>query len=326
MKKIKLAFSDIVFDKHNIFDKNKNLFIDLLSRRFDLQIVEPSEADVLIYSDFGNEHRSFLKKKIYYTAENMLPNFDECDYALTFCHLPENPRHCRMPFYIWYVSNPEQLLKKNNKLEHNFKFKFCNMVVTNPKGVERNKFFRLLNRRKQVDSGGKHFNNIGYQVENKVDFIKDYKFTMAFENSKSDGYTTEKIIESMIAGSIPIYWGNSKVALDFNPKSFIDVSNFPTYKDAVNHILEVDSNDELYRAYLDEPWFNQDVPSEWFNYDKYADTLERFINEPCEVRQRIYTDRKLREHALGSPLVRMFNSLWCRIESLIWRIQNVVLS
>jgi hypothetical protein len=317
MQNLKIAFSDFIE-----YNKNGNLLIDLLSRRFKVQLVDPSDADVLIYSDFGKDHRAFLKKKIYYTGENMLPNFNECDFALTFCHLPDEPRHCRMPLYIWYVSDPKQLCKTNSIQ----KKKFCNMVVTNPRGSERNTFFRLLNSRKQVDSGGKHFNNIGYQVENKLEFIKDYKFTMAFENSKSDGYTTEKIVEAMLAGSIPIYWGNAKIALDFNPKSFIDVSNFPTYEAAVQHILEVDSNDELYRAYLAEPWFNQGVPSEWYNFDNYANTLERFINEPWEARPRIYTDRSLREHALGSPIVRTMNSLWCRIESLIWRLQTFFFS
>ena len=38
--------------------------------------------------------------------------------------------------------------------------------------------------------------------------------TIAFENSSFPGYTTEKIFEPMLEGSIPIYWGNPRVDED----------------------------------------------------------------------------------------------------------------
>ena len=41
---------------------------------------------------------------------------------------------------------------------------------------------------------------------------KPYKFSIAFENAWYPGYTSEKIVTSMLAGTIPIYWGNPDIS------------------------------------------------------------------------------------------------------------------
>ena len=153
-----------------------------------------------------------------------------------FCHLPDDPRHFRLPQYVFYVDDVQRLVKPpgfDAGAALRAKTKFANFVVSNPRCPERNRFFRQLHRRRHVDSGGRHFNNLGRPIADKLAFIRDYKFTLAFENSASDGYTTEKLVEPMLAGSVPIYWGNPLVGLDFNPRSFIDVSAFPDFDAAI---------------------------------------------------------------------------------------------
>lgn len=55
----------------------------------------------------------------------------------------------------------------------------------------------------------------GYKfIESKIDALKDYRFSVVIENSKIDGYFTEKLIDCLITHTIPIYWG-SKNTLDF---------------------------------------------------------------------------------------------------------------
>ena len=85
------------------------------------------------------------------------------------------------------------------------------MLVSNPNAKEGIDFFNALSVVKHVDSGGRHLNKIGYSVDNKMEFIKDYKFVIAFENSSYPGYTTEKILEPLVAGCIPVYWGSPAV-------------------------------------------------------------------------------------------------------------------
>lgn len=327
METIKIAFSDFIFgvnsrDRLAQFNPESNFLTDLLRLQFNVQVVQQQDAEILFYSSFGNKHREFLGKKIFFTSENVLPDFDECDYAITFCHLPDEPRHLRLPQYIHYIKNPSQLIKGLDFVPTDIlkrKKKFCNFVVSNPRGSERNKFFKMLNRRKAVDSGGRHFNNLGKVVSDKLSFIKDYKFTLAFENSSSPGYTTEKLIEPMLAQSLPIYWGNPDVARDFNPRSFINISDFLNFNAAIDYILKIDSDDQLYLSYLKEPWFDENHVPDCFVPEYTTLPLKKFIDTPWSARTRIYKKRGLRDHALGTGLKRHLSSVACKLDGLLWK-------
>jgi hypothetical protein len=112
-----------------------------------------------------------------------------------------------------------------------------------------------LSKYKRVDSGGRAHNNIGYLVDNKLDFINNYKFTICFENSEYPGYTTEKLVHPKLKDSIPIYWGNPRVGDDWNTKSFINAYDFNNLGDLIEYIKEVDNNDDLYYKILSEKHF-----------------------------------------------------------------------
>ncbi len=86
--------------------------------------------------------------------------------------------------------------------------------------------------------------------ESKPPFIRQYKFTIAFENESCPGYTTEKIIHALAAGSVPIYWGNPDVARLFNPSAFINCHDFSSFEEVVEKILSIDDNDNDYKHYL----------------------------------------------------------------------------
>jgi hypothetical protein len=233
-KKIKLNFSDFRSD----FDKEDNYFTRLLSSHYDLEISD--KPDFLIYSCFDHDgklpwHRKFRNSRqnaavdyqkyncirIFYTYENVRPNFKECDYAFTFDY-SAHFNHYRLPLYGiiyqrtqgWPFDNKiHPLTRKNNPQEIlQKKTKFCNFLYSNRHGKKRNAFFHKLSEYKPVDSGGKHLNNLGYQIKNKLDFMQQYKFTIAFENYSYPGYTTEKIYDPMLVNSIPIY-GSSEPSM-----------------------------------------------------------------------------------------------------------------
>ena len=323
---IKIAFSDFMYgyrstDKLSFFNNSDNFVTRALNGKIDYKVCDMNEADVLVYSSFGQKHRRFKGKKIFFSGENVLPDYNETDFSISSCLLPNEPRHLRLPQYIHYVDNPENLVKTstwNPTQVLKNKSAFCNFIVSNPRGPERNRFFRMLNRRKQVDSGGRCFNNMDMLVYDKVSFIKKYKFTLAFENSQWPGYTTEKIIEPMLAQSLPIYWGNPDVAQDFNPRSFINISDFPNFEAAIYYILKVDADDELYLSYLKQPWFNDNRVPDWFTPSYTANTLIKFINAPWSARPRLYTNRGLRDHAIGTGLKRHITSLSCKLDNLLW--------
>nr|WP_272916661.1 glycosyltransferase family 10 [Helicobacter saguini] len=97
-----------------------------------------------------------------------------------------------------------------------FKTKFCGYMVSNvwhPFTDTREEVFKALNEYKKVDSGGKHANNIGFAIKNKIEWLKDYKFNLCFENSSYPGYLTEKLFDAFAAGCVPIYWGDTSLRL-----------------------------------------------------------------------------------------------------------------
>ena len=158
------------------------------------------------------------------------------------------------------ILNPINLIHSREEIKQNWlaKTKFCCMVVSNPNSKKRLEFFKNLSEFKQVDSGGAVLNNIGGRVKNKLEFIKDYKFVIAFENSSYEGYTTEKILEPISMNCIPIYWGNKLVDKDFNPKRFINYDSFKNEKELFEKLTEIENNIEIAVDILIQPVFSED--------------------------------------------------------------------
>jgi hypothetical protein len=67
--------------------------------------------------------------------------------------------------------------------------------------------------------------------------LGEYKFVIASENFRgSKGYISEKIFDAILGGSVPVYFGEKKIA-DFIPKnSFIDASEFHSLEHLVKKL------------------------------------------------------------------------------------------
>ena len=150
----------------------------------------------------------------------------------------------------------------------------------------RRDFFELVNTYKKVDSGGKYLNNIGYCIENKYDFQMNYKFSIAFENSSTSGYTTEKIIQAFAAKTVPIYWGNPVISEEFNPDSFINCHQYTSFADVLEKIIEVDSNEKLYLKMLKGPIYKNinlpNIPS----LARLGEFLDHIFNQDLDKARR----------------------------------------
>jgi hypothetical protein len=113
-------------------------------------------------------------------------------------------------------------------------------------------FINELNKYKKIDMGGKHDNNIGGQVKDKIKFLSLYKFSIAMENSKADGYNSEKILDSFLAGTIPIYYGDYMIDEYINPKSYILIKGEKDIQEKIEYIKKIDNDINLYRSILKE--------------------------------------------------------------------------
>lgn len=285
METIKIQFCDFWPE----FDNHDNYFTKLLSEKYHVQISE--KPDILFYSCFGSNHFKYNCIRIFYTGENVRPDFTGCDYAMTFDHI-DHHRHFRVPYYSFYITNKNKVtgtsktleeltsLRRKDELEAIWKSKskFCCMVVSNGNSKKRLNFFKKLSTIKQVDSGGRIYNNVGGPVKDKINFIKDYKFVLSFENASYPGYVTEKIIEPFFADCIPVYWGDPLVGKEFNSKRFLNYSDFVSEDALISKMLEIDKNPDLAIQIISEPVFLENTIPENIKDENILKFLSKIIS------------------------------------------------
>jgi alpha(1,3/1,4) fucosyltransferase len=281
-RKIHLDFAD--FGRNA--SKQDNFFYHLLSERFNVELCD--QPNFLIYSEFGHSHRLHNCIKIFYTWESTYPDFSQCDYAIT-THYLDDPRNIRLPYYVVLYPYPDPIIKQPEEAERILaeKKKFCSFMVSNHnprKNKNRVEFFHKLSKYKRVDSGGRLLNNIGGPVpgwfNGKVQWLKDYKFNIAFENASIPGYTTEKIVQAMMARSLPIYWGNPRVHEEFNPRSFLNRQDFSCDEELIEKIIRLDTHDDEYLEYVRQPYLPNNQPTIWYDRQNLLDRFERIFDTP----------------------------------------------
>ena len=255
----------------------------------DINIIESEDPEYVIYSVGGGEHLKYNCPRIFITGENTQPDFNVCDYAIAFGYMTFDDRYKRIPLYRFYLEDYDRAIHKHEIVlsdEMISKRKFCNFVYSNGTTAQkdRDEFYYNLCKYKSVDSGGRHLNNVGGPVESKFDFQKKYKFSIAFENACTPGYTTEKILQAFAAGTIPIYYGNPRIAEDFNNKAFINCHEYNSFEEVIEKIAEIDNDDSLFRKYISEPIFSDNLYDEPLK--EYGDFLEYIFRQGPEKAKR----------------------------------------
>ena len=93
------------------------------------------------------------------------------------------------------------------------------------------------------------YRNYGGPVDDKLATISNFRFTIAYENCQGiPGYITEKLLDCLCAGTVPIYWGAPNVT-DYIPSDcFIDRTLFPTDQALYDHLLTLDPTPYLAAA------------------------------------------------------------------------------
>ncbi len=281
---LKIAVANWWGDKE-IKEFKKNILYFILSQRYTITLHQnPNKPSDLVFSNPLGSARKILSyqntKRVFYTGENEVPNFNLFDYAIGFDELDFRDRYLRMPLYydrlhhkaesvndttapykikdnsLYTLKKPSHHFKENhpnlcavvNNESDPLKRGFASFVASNPNAPKRNAFYDALNAIEPVTGGGAVKNTLGYNVKNKSEFLSQYKFNLCFENTQGYGYVTEKIIDAYFSHTIPIYWGSPSVAKDFNPKSFVNVHDFKNFDEAIDYIKYLHTHPN---AYLD---------------------------------------------------------------------------
>ena len=228
-----------------------------LNDKYEFELVT-DEPDYLLFSFYGSEHKNVkyntsIKIAIY--EEGFIPTFNEEDYIFGVAHILYLDRYFRKASLLEYLGNlkNKDFREVRNKILNGQKReKFCAAVFGHEKNEDhfREKFVNELSKYKKVDMGGEINNTIGYNVTDTIKFFKEYKFSIAFEKNSGDGYATGHIINSFLAGTIPIYYGDYFIDEYINPDTYILVRNDIDLQDKIEYIKEVDKDDKLYLEFF----------------------------------------------------------------------------
>ncbi len=312
-RQIKVKFID--FEPY--FPPAKQPFYELLSRHYD--ICETDRPDYIIDRGLSFKHVKYNDCiKILFLGENYVPDFNSFDYAIGFDYLTFGDRYIRHPLFARYASFAKLAMRTTTPDPKLLDRKFCSFVVSNSQFCDpmRRKFFERLSKYKKVDSGGRFLNNIGGPVKDKIEFCRGYKFNIAFENSSSPGYTTEKIMEAYVAQTVPIYYGNPTVDTDFRPDSMVRVVDEDDIERAVEEVIRLDSDDS---AYMEKVTACCLAESDITVYDKRLEGfLSHIFDQPLETARR---RNRYGHQAMMENHMKTFLRMDCAIRSLpVYRI------
>jgi hypothetical protein len=148
--------------------------------------------------------------------------------------------------------------------------KFCVAVVSNFKGAVRCRFMMRLNQRKKIDSCGRWMNNVDFfppandehGPDAYLQFLRQYKFMVCFENARRSHYLTEKLAYAYAAGCVPIYWGAPEAGAWLNPRAFVCLRDESDagMEALIDRILDLDRNDAAYARTFAESLLPDGIP------------------------------------------------------------------
>jgi hypothetical protein len=242
----------------------KNLLIKNLTQLLDNKYIfnfTSNNPDYLIYDIFNCKHleskySNAIKIAIY--TENQIPDFNQADYAISYYNINYLDRYFRYKrkymknFKIRYLEKIRRKVFKRKARK-----KFCAALISNFQFTDgfRIKFINELNKYKTIDMGGTYKNNVGGKVRNKIKFLSSYKFSIAMENTEGQGYISEKIFDSLMAGTIPIYYGGYMIDEFINPKIYILIKNEKDMLKKIEYIKKIDNDEKLYKSILNGKLF-----------------------------------------------------------------------
>ncbi len=280
-----------------------------------LLVIDNNNPDFIFYGVFGDFIFEAAKDnnvtKILFITEGLSPDFMLFDYCFGFEPYSFGDRYCYYPEFIYKYTDLMfnlQNRKVNAVNVFNEKEFFCDMVYSHDGiDVSRKKYFDLLNNYKRVESAGSYLNNqqdgktVNYLNNNnsKYELQKKCKFSLTIQSLDKDWFINEKIVHSFTANQIPIFYGTKHVKEIFNPKRFIFVGDYKSDEDLLKRIIEIDTNDELYKSIIAEPVFQKH-----FSYEKVIDEACKFIYRVFSIDNPKKLIEKNRELSLKKSLLR----------------------
>ena len=117
----------------------------------------------------------------------------------------------------------------------------------------------------------KQFSSYRGTIKSKGDYLPKYKFAICYENEiGARGYISEKILDSLRYGCVPVYLGDPNICDRIPKDCFIDKRDYSTYESLYERIACI--GEEEHKTYLNKI-------ERFLNSEKiYPFTIDAFIN------------------------------------------------
>jgi hypothetical protein len=260
-------------------------FLKPLEDKFEF-VKTPESPGFIFSTDIDHYALNYPGVRIWVTGENLIPDFNVVDYAIGFNDIHFGDRYLRWPLYRWHrtISECEDIRKRAiEKVPATHRARFCACVISNVSNRQGPlaEICDALELYQGMTYGGRWRNNIGRRVSDKVKLLQEHKFSIAFENTSYPGYTTEKIVDAFLAGTIPVYWGDPTVTQHFNPRAFVQCTNELSIPDVVKRIKEINESKEYYESMLREPIFTP-MAGEDLRTEHLVEFVKNIFDQPIE--------------------------------------------
>ena len=148
----------------------------------------------------------------------------------------------------WFVEKSyDELINQSNPIKTKLLSIICSDKTFTDGHRKRLEFTKRIKSHfgDDIDFFGRGINSF----ESKWETLASYKFHIAIENNFCDDYFTEKIIDPILAGSYPFYYGCPNLEKYIPKDAFtrIDISDFEQTISVIEYVI---NNNQIYNEYL----------------------------------------------------------------------------
>lgn len=200
----------------------------------------------------------------------------------------EHPKYLRFPYWLEHIFGPmatkeeiERFVQKYNYSNAADRKKQCAFICKKDYFGDRAQMADIVEQTMSVSypSDFRHNDDDmrGKYGDDKIAYLRQFKFNLCPENSNNKGYVTEKIFEAIKAGCVPIYWGNEGYPepdiLNPNAIVYLDMDH---QEEGLALMRKLYEDPKAYAAFAAQPRF---LPNAEEKIYAYYERLEKKLAE-----------------------------------------------
>jgi hypothetical protein len=125
-------------------------------------------------------------------------------------------------------------------------------------------------------------NGLGHHEVKKDDLLPRYRYYLAFENQSADvGYISEKIFDGLLAGVVPIYFGDQRIAENVDADCFVDARKFASDRDMLRFVRDCSESEWLRLRSAGQEYVHSEAAKK-FQTEAFANRMVELLHNVTE--------------------------------------------